>query len=80
MRIILVSIREAYSMASALNVEVVMKMPFRALWPCNAPANFWISGRPTVLSEEFALQGQRPGAIPAHGNAMGNGITMTIEG
>jgi hypothetical protein len=26
------------------------------------------------------LQGQRPGSIPAHGNAMGHGITMNIEG
>ncbi len=34
---------------SLLNFDVVMNTPFRARLPCRAPANFWISGRPTVL-------------------------------
>ena len=29
-------------------------IPFFARWPCRAPANFWISGRPTVPSQRFA--------------------------
>ena len=32
-----------------------MKTPFRARWPWSAPANFWISGRPTVVVPALGL-------------------------
>ena len=53
-RTIRVSMRFAYSRASLLKVEVVMNTPFRARCPCNAPANCWMSGRPTVFAQRLA--------------------------
>jgi hypothetical protein len=45
----------AYVAASLQNEEVVMNTPLLARLPCNAPKNFWISGRPTWVLPPLCL-------------------------
>lgn len=50
---------ETNSRASLVRDEVVIRMPFRARWPCKAPANFWISGLPSVAALVSTLLRQK---------------------